>query len=82
MPLSCCHCKFDNLLRVPGRARAELEERVTAMHRDVLAATDRMDRFKLAMNFNQARRGMGIAYSLFWPRCRARADAFACGSTI
>ncbi|GAB4818571.1 hypothetical protein N2152v2_005617 [Parachlorella kessleri] len=35
------------------RARRELEERVLTMQKEVLAATDRMDRFKLAMNFNQ-----------------------------
>ena len=40
------------------RARQELEERVMTMQKEVLAVTDRMDRFKLAMNFNQ----VGLAW--------------------
>ena len=57
-------------LAVPCRARAELEERVAAMQKEVLAATERMDRFKLAMSFNQvgarARRGDAL-----WRQIRA-----------
>jgi hypothetical protein len=47
------------------RARQELEDRVLAMQKEVLLATERMDQFKLTMNFNQAREqwhGLGLLH--------------------